>query len=164
MWDKIFKGNFCIVLVKKFWIKSGLACKNLTGSCQVAAQKWFWVHLPQICILGPSPHVRLNFKKKKKNGKVLVIKFWKKWGVVCKNLTDSCQVAPQKSIWAHLPQIYMLGFSPHVSQNLKKKKKFEKCWSWNVEQNEGLFVKIWQVVAKCRLKNNFGLVCPKSLY
>ena len=28
-------------------------------------QKPFWAHLPQIHVLGPSPHVRLNFHKKK---------------------------------------------------------------------------------------------------
>ena len=63
---KISKENFCIVLVIEFWIKWGVVCKNLTGSCQVAPQKSIWTHLPQLYILGPNPHVRLNFQKKKK--------------------------------------------------------------------------------------------------
>ena len=50
----------------KFWIKWGVAWKNLTGGCQVMPQKPFWAHFPQIFVTWLSPHVRLKFQKKKK--------------------------------------------------------------------------------------------------
>ena len=75
----------------------------------------------------PNLHTRLQSllcetKFSKENfSKMLVIKCWMKWGVVCENLTGSSQVMPQKSFWAHLPQIYILGPSPHVILNFQKK-------------------------------------------
>ena len=60
---KLSKENFCKLLVIKFWIKWGVVCENLTGGCQTEPQKPFWAHLPQIYILEPSPHVRLNFQR-----------------------------------------------------------------------------------------------------
>ena len=57
-----FKKKKFQVLIIKFWIK-WVVCENLTIGCQVMPKKPFWVHLPQIYKLGPSPHVRLNFRK-----------------------------------------------------------------------------------------------------
>ena len=77
----------------KFWIKSGVFCVNLTRGCQVMPQKPFWANLPQIHLLDPSPCVT-KFSKRK-TGKVLFIKFWTNWGVICENLASGCQVMPK---------------------------------------------------------------------
>ena len=39
----------------------------------------------------------------------------------CESLTNGCQVMLKKPIWAHLPQDYKLGPSPHVRLNFAKK-------------------------------------------
>ena len=51
---------------------------------------------------------------------MFIIKFWIKWGLVCEILTSGCEIMPEKTFWAHLPQIYVLGPSPHVRLNLNK--------------------------------------------
>ena len=109
-----------------FWSMWTVVCffLNQANICQVMPKKPFSTHI----VYTPNLHTRLQSllcetKFSKENfSKVLVIKCWMKWGVVCENLTGSSQVMPQKSFWAHLPQIYILGPSPHVILNFQKKK------------------------------------------
>ena len=72
------------------------------------AQKAILGYLPQIYVLGPSPHVRLNFPKIE-IVKLFIIKLWLNWQVVCKNLTSGCQVVPKKQFLAHLPHNFVLA-------------------------------------------------------
>ena len=84
----------------------------------VMTQKPFWAHLPQIYILGPSPHVRLNFQKKGVGHKIL-----NKMKGIFENLASGCQVMPKKQFWACLPEISILGPSPFGGLNFQLKKK-----------------------------------------
>ena len=59
---------------------------------------------PQVYTLGPSPHVRLNLKKKVV-WKVLVMKFWIKWGVLCENLTSGCEVILKTHFFPFAPNL-----------------------------------------------------------
>ena len=68
---------------------------------------------------------------------------------------------PQKPFWAHLPQIHILSSSPPCGTKFKK--KLAKCWLKNFEQNEGLFVEIWQVVTSYAQNIILDLFAP-NLY
>ena len=53
---KLSKTSFCQVLIIKFWLKWGVFCENLLSGCQIRPGKPLPAHLPQICMLDPSPY------------------------------------------------------------------------------------------------------------
>ena len=82
--------------------------------------------MPTLVSFAPSLQIRSQSPCETKFSKkifcqALIIKFWIKWGVVCKDLTSGCQVMPKKPFWASLPRVYKLGPSFHVRINFPKK-------------------------------------------
>ena len=118
---------------------------NQANICQVMPKKPFSTHI----VYTPNLHTRLQSLlceakfSKEDFCKVLVIKFWIKWGAICENLTGSCQVMPQKLFWAQLPQIYILEPSPHVRLNFQKKKR-QSVGHKVLKKNEGLRGYLWK--------------------
>ena len=72
-------------------------------------------------------------------------KFRTKWGVVCENWICGSRVMADKPFWAQLPQKWSLGSRPPIKPNFWNKLA-AWCAKQNFEQNEGLFVKIYQTI------------------
>ena len=82
--------------------------------------------MPTLVSFSPSLQIRSQSPCETKFSKkifcqALIIKFWIKWGVVCKDLTSGCQVMPKKTFWASLSRVYKLAPSFHVRINFPKK-------------------------------------------
>ena len=72
-------------------------------------KKLFWVHLPEIFLLGSSPCMRETFQI----SQVLIVKFSLKSGAVCDNLTNGWQIMSKKLFWTYLhPNLCTRSKSP----------------------------------------------------